>query len=474
MLAAFVCGVYPFLFFYSNNFDGASSIHQLLYYFLYYILSSLASFLIGYTTILKSDVLTKYKYNALFVLIIITTAVLLFRAMGWSFKRTLFFAVITLFFAVVLSVKYKFQYKKVLIIIGVVSLIPLFKNLVYISEYFGSQSWKTLPDDIENTVFKSQPNIYIIQPDGYVPESLMAKPPYNYNSEIYDWLKQNSFKVYDSFRSNYPSSLVSNASMFCMKQHKFNESIIPTRGLIKSREIICGNNPVIDILHKNGYYTNFVVQDEYFQSNGSKVKYNKQNVNANEIPYYSFDNEYKRDVMYDFKNFIIENEKIQQPKFYFVEVLLPHHIYFQKSLEKDRAHYVSRINEANDWLKEAVEFIETNDENSIIVILADHGGWLGVENNNDMSSTTDKDKINSIYGTLAAIKWNGHLIENFDADLTTNVNLFRVLFANLSKNKNLLNHLEDNSSYNLKGGVFGDKIMQVMDNSGNHVYNKLN
>jgi hypothetical protein len=54
------------------------------------------------------------------------------------------------------------------------------------------------------------------------------------------------------------------------------------------------------------------------------------------------------------------------------------------------------------------------------------------------------------------------------------VNVFRVLFAALSKEPKLLNALEDDSSYNLRfKNSFFKGVSKVIDDSGNVVYEKL-
>ena len=90
-----------------------------------------------------------------------------------------------------------------------------------------------------------------------------------------------------------------------------------------------------------------------------------------------------------------------------------------------------------------------------------------------MYSTNKPEYINSIYSTLAAIRWNGFLKEDLDINLKSNVNLFRVLFAVLAENKSFLNHLEDDSSFNLhKENTFYNSVYRVIDNDGNVIFNK--
>ncbi len=108
------------------------------------------------------------------------------------------------------------------------------------------------------------------------------------------------------------------------------------------------------------------------------------------------------------------------------------------------------------------------------MVLADHGGWLGVSNYDQMFTTKDETELNSIYSVLAAIKWNEYDFEDVDRSFRSNVNLFRILFAALSEDRDLLNELEENSSYNLlKESSFYNTVNQVFDSDGNFVFNKL-
>jgi hypothetical protein len=88
-----------------------------------------------------------------------------------------------------------------------------------------------------------------------------------------------------------------------------------------------------------------------------------------------------------------------------------------------------------------------------------------------MFSTNDPQQIRSIYSTLAAIKWNGHLKEGMDDELNSNVNIFRVLFSILSNNPEYLKYLEDDSSYNLQNGAFSKSAKAVIDDSGQVISN---
>lgn len=294
---------------------------------------------------------------------------------------------------------------------------------------------------------------------------MMESELYNFNNSFYDWLEDNGFKIYPNFRSNYPASLTSNSSMFAMKQHRFGKVLFPSIDMPNARDLIAGNNSAIEILKRNGYSNFFIVQDEYFQQNRPIPGYDYYNVDTDEIPYFSDDNNVRKVVFEDLKA-AMDTVSIKGPRFYFVERLLPHHIHFAASKEEERDTYIEKIKEVNVWLKTTLDYISENDPDAIIIVLADHGGWVGLGSYTEMFSTTDPAQIRSIYSSLAAIKWNGHRKEGMDAELKSNVNLFRVLFSVLSENPDYLKYLEHNSSYNLQNDTFSKSVREVIDNEG--------
>jgi hypothetical protein len=362
------------------------------------------------------------------------------------------------------------HFRKLLVIILLMSILPTLNCILKIVEHEQKMLWTQLPDTILNAKFKTTPNIYIIQPDGYVGQDMMESELYHFSNPFYGWLEDNDFKVYKNFRSNYPASLTSNSSMLSMKQHRFGQVLFPSIDMPNARDIIAGNNAVIEIFRNNGYKNLFIVQDEYFQQNRPKLQYDYYNLKPEEIPYFSNDNNVKKVVFNDLKA-AIDTVKLEGPRFYFVEKLLPHHIHFAASKEAERDSYIEKIKEVNIWLKNTINYISEKDPNAIVIILADHGGWVGLGSYAEMFSTKDPNQIRSVYSTLAAIKWNGNLKEGMDAELISNVNIFRVLFAILSENPEYLKYMEDDSSYNLRHGTFSKSVQAVIDDSGNVIAN---
>lgn len=468
LLAGLICGFYPLVFYFSNNFSAINSWEHLGFFLLFFIGTPIVIFTIASLLFKYYKTLSKYKPNIIFVLIIMTVATFMSQAMFLTIKKKILLGLLII--SVFAAWKLHSHFKKLLVIILLMSILPTINCIIKIVEHEQKMEWAELPDAIENAKFKKTPNIYLIQPDGYVGKDMMENDLYHFNNPLYGWLENNDFKVYDNFRSNYPASLTSNSSMFAMKQHRFGKVLFPSIDMPNSRDIIAGDNAAIATLRNNGYNNFFIVQDEYFQQNRPKVAYDYYNLNPEEIPYFSNDNNVKKVVFDDLKA-ALHTVNIAGPRFYFVEKLLPHHIHFAASKEEERDTYIEKIKEVNAWLENTVNYISEKDPNAIIIISADHGGWVGLGSYAEMFSTKDPNQIHSIYSTLAAIKWNGHLKEGMDTQLKSNVNIFRVLFSVLSENPEYLKYLEDDSSYNLQNGTFWKFVRPVIDDSGNLLLN---
>ncbi len=466
-----ICGFYPFIFYYSNNFFAINSWGHLFYFLSFFIGIPILLFTALHFLFKKFELLNKYRKHILFAMLILCTSVFVTFASTLLIKIKVLLVVLVI--SILASIKLYKEYRKVVILIVFLSVLPLITTLINLAENISYNSWMNLPDDIEQTVFVKTPNVYMIQPDGYASVDEMEGETYNFKSNLFNWLEEKDFKIYKSFRSNYPASLASNASMFSMQQHYFGNALFPSLEVPNAREIINGDNPVVSIFKNNNYKTYFIAQDDYFQQNKKAQYYDYRNIKLNEINYFSDGNHLKKVVLDDLK--IALKEEINQSKFFFIEKLLPHHVHFsgpkENRKEQERKEYIEKIKEVNLWLKETINTIEQKDPNAIIIVLADHGGWVGLENYNEMYQTKDENQIRSIFGAIAAIKWNGFLKKDFDKELISNVNLFRILFSVLSENKTYLNALEDNSSYNLLiKNSFYKSVNKVIDNKGKIVY----
>jgi len=468
LLAGFISGLYPFLFFYSNNYTSVNSWQHAGFFFICYVVTAMAAVGMAFVLFSTIEKLKPYKAHLLFVLPVMVMASMLSYAMFFTFKKKVLLALLIIL--VFLSLKLHKHYKRLLALIVFMALMPLFKVAVHIYEDVRPMRWAELPDDIVKAKFRHRPNIYMIQPDGYAGKSIMEKPPYSYTNDFYGWLENNGFKVYEDFRSNYPASLTSNASMFAMKHHYFDAVMFPAIEMPRARKVILDNSAV-KIFKNNGYTTYFLAEDEYFQQNLSDGIYDYYNIKKTDIPLSTNGGKLEREVFGDLEFAV--NEEISRPKFVFVEKVLPHHIHFDGTgIEAERKEYLEKTQEANNWLKKAIALIESKDKNAVIIILSDHGGWVGTKDITEFHTTDRQELIRSAFGNMAAIRWNGVTHDVYDLRLRSSVNVFRVLFSALSENTSYLEHLEKDESYNIHWGSFNNSVHKVIDANGKVVREK--
>lgn len=464
-------GLYPFLKYYNSNFPLINSVKHLIIFgllflvaplFLSYLIKRLGKKLNGlkkHETLLLSVV----NFGFFAFLIVIST---------WGLKNKYIF--IALLTALVFAFLLKKHLKKVIVfqLIMALMVIPKLIPELY-KQFFTTDDWKVLKDSIESVKLQEKPNIYLVQPDGYVNKKTMENGLYRSRSPLYDWLELNEFKVYNDFRSNYPTTLVSNSSMFTMKHHYFGTTFSSIE-MTRARETINGDNSVIEILKNNGYINYFIVEDVYFQFNFPKSEYDYQNISHKDISYFWKEDGIARDVYKDLENVLEQKFIKENPRFFFIEKTIPHHVLFEKPLEVERKEYLKKIKEANNWIKKIVNLINKKDPNALIIIIADHGGWVGIDSLKSFFTTRNHILVNSIYSNLCAIKWNGVDGSEYDKNLKTNVNLFRVLFSALSKNSNYLNYLEVDDSYQMKkNSFFEHSIFKLINENGDVVEEKL-
>jgi hypothetical protein len=351
-------------------------------------------------------------------------------------------------------------------------LIPdIYREVVY------SKKWMEQPDDIETSVFKKQPNIYVIQPDGYANFSSFKNSLYNYdNTEFKGFLETKGFKTYDNFRSNYFSTLSSNSSMFSMKHHYYGNTTLGISTSHNARNAIVENNPVLRTLKYNGYKTFLMLQVPYLLANRPTIDFDYCNMSLDELSYLSKGFGKHKNLLKDTKAAIKANKSSRN--FFFIESMLPSHIVTfydpSSSAEKEREKYLDRIELANQELREFILFIEEEDPNGIIIIAADHGGYVGLNASSESQVKVDDPLIiNSMFASALAIKWPNSEFPKFDNQLNTSVNLFRVLFSFLSNNKSYLDNLQDDKSYIIIRDGAPTGVYEYINEEGETVFKKI-
>ena len=472
LLVAVAAGLYPLLFYYTNNYKMINSWGHLGYFVSIFLLLPVVVFFVAY----KISQIRSFKkiqpfvlpfLNFFFFLSFLNIALYA----GFSWQRT----VIVLGIALFLLILWKF-FKKIIVfqyilaIIGVFTLAPVvIKQLNY------SREWMQQPDNIESALFIKKPNIYFIQPDGYVNFSELEKEKYKFdNAAFEDFLKKNNFKAYPDFRSNYAATLPTNSAIFMMKHHYYNNGSDFTE-TIDARNVIISDNSLLKILKNNGYRTFFLSEQPYFLTNKPKLGYDFCNFSTKEISFVTTGIGEPKDVIGPFKNYL--EEYPEGPNFFFIEIFNPGHITNtiadSKGIEGERQHYIESLQESNRKLTALTTAILAKDPNALIVIMADHGGFVGMTNTGESyTKNTDPDFVNSIFSTILAIHWPKGEIPKFDNKLKTSVNLFRILTSHLSKNDLYLTNLQPDESYIIINFDAPKGVYEYIDANGNVVFNK--
>lgn len=468
LLAGLASGLYPMAFYYSNNFKFVNSLDHLYFFLLFFIALPTISYYLVYF-------LMKKKYLLLFkraVLPFLSAFVFFYLAMialyaNVGYKKM----ALALFLAALVagaSVFVKKLFTKILVVQYLLVLTTFFTLSYYLKPYFFSPNkWLEQPAAIANVKFKKKPNIYVIQPDGYLNFSELNQGYYNFdNTAFEEWLTAENFVLYNNFRSNYTSTITSNSSMFAMKHHYFN--------IIDERKVILDLNPVVQIFKSNGYKTHFFAEKPYLIANRPNVSFDYMNFSMNDVPYISKGLKARRDILEDLPS-VLEQE--EEANFYFFEKILPGHIttykHLAKSNEVEREAYLDNLRKANEWLKELITQLTLHDPTAMIVIVADHGGYVGLDYTRQIHiKTQDRDLLYSGFSTALAIKWPENKVPDEKLQFKSAVNLFINLFAYLSEDYSLTSYTNEDASYvEIKEGA-PPGIYKVIDKDGNIVFEK--
>lgn len=473
MLAGLAAGLYPILFYYTNNYTLINSWGHLGYFLTFFVLLPIVMLTLV-DKIAKLKLFQKWKKYILPFLNLFIFFFLLKVCLYAGLQKK-----ITLGILIVASLIAFFLYKYfkkwvviqlVLAIIGVFTLAP-----VVISQLSYSKKWMEQPDDIENAVFKKKPNIYLIQPDGYVNFSELKRGYYQVdNSEFESFIEENNFKNYPEFRNNYASTLSSNSATFMMKHHHYNKGSDFSEG-INAREVIISKNSVLSVLKKNGYLTHYISEKPYLLVNRPKMGYDYCNFSYDEIPYLSTGFSDRRDIVEPLKEYMTQNT--DKAKFIFIEFFNPGHIANREvatlGKEKEKEAWIGSLQRANVTLEKLISQIKEKDPNSLILMMADHGGYVGMDYAQETAiKTQDRDLIYSMFSSQLSIHWPDGNAPKIDEHMVSAVNVFRVLISYLSENDTYLEYLQDNSSYMIINHGAPKGVYKYIDNKGNITFLK--
>ncbi|MEY8847522.1 sulfatase-like hydrolase/transferase [Psychroserpens sp. XS_ASV72] len=476
VLFGLATGIQPLLYLYDSNFNMVNSWPQFLFLASFFIAIPIAVFLLlsFLLKVLKASANFKSKMFSVLNFCLFTFFV---GYVTFGIQKRLL--LITLLVAVcILAIIFYKHLKKVVVfqlLLAVLVLVKLTPSLYYFVQY--SYEWQEPKDDIKNVVFKKRPNIYYLQPDGYVDFNILTSGYYAFEDMgMETFLEDNGFRIYNDFRSNYTSTLTSNSSMFSMKHHYYYAYLNSDR-FYNSRQIITGKNPVIDIFKNNDYHTNLILDAPYLVTNRPNILYDYCNLDYDEIAYLPRGFEFEKDTKEAlFK--AMENKVGSKSSFYFVRQPYPGHIQTRptesKGKEEERSAYLQDLKTSNEWLRIVIREINQKDPNSIIVISSDHGGYVGYDYMRESYiKTTDEDLIQSTFSSLLAVKWPTQEVPDYENTLKSSVNLFRVLFAYLAEEDHYLQNLEPDISYGRIRQQAPEGVYELINEKGEVVFNKI-
>lgn len=473
LLAAVGAGLYPIFFYFTNNYTLINTSRHLAYFAVMFLLVPMVIFYAAHR-IAKLDVFESWRKYVLPFLNIFTFLFLLKVCLyaGLQKKLIVLIFVASLIFAFLLykHLKKIIVVQFILAIIGLVSLVP-----TVITQINYTDEWMIQPDDIENASFTKKPNVYLIQPDGYVNFTELNKGYYNYdNSKFESFLLENNFTNYPNFRSNYASTLASNSATFAMKHHYYNRGTSFSEA-INARNVLISSNPVLDLFKKNGYITHFLAQKPYLLLNKPEIGYHKSNFTLDDVAYIGTGLGDPQDIITPLKQFMEEDPG--KPKFYFLEIFNPGHIHNRstdsKGVEGERKLWLEGLETANNILREAIDHIKENDPNALIIIMADHGGFVGLEYTKQIYyKTEDRDIIYSIFSSQLSIHWPEEEVPEAGKSIKSAVNVFRAVISYLTEDTSYLEHLQDDGSYVILNKDAPQGIYQYIDDNGNIVIKK--
>ncbi|PKA83618.1 sulfatase-like protein [Ulvibacter sp. MAR_2010_11] len=473
ILAGVAAGLYPVLFYYTNNYTLVDSWGHLGYFTLFFLLIPIASF-VTIDRISKIKTFAKWQKYVLPFLNLFVFLFLLKICLyaGLQKKIALGILIISAIAAFYLHKHFK-KWIIIQLLLAAVGLLTLMPTVI--SQLTYSKAWLKQPDNIETAVFKTKPNVYFLQPDGYVNFSELRKGYYNINtSEMESFLVANGFKNYPDFRNNYASTLSSNSATFMMKHHHYNNGSNFSEA-INARDVIISENSVLSAFKNNGYKTHFISEKPYLLVNRPKMGFDMSNFDYADIAYINTGFDQKEDIFTPLSASIDLNP--ETPKFFFVEFFNPGHISNQKKnslgKEGEKEEWLASLGRSNETIKKLVSLIKDKDPHALILIMADHGGYVGMDYAQETEiKTQDRDLIYSIFSSILSVHWPEGNAPDYDEKLKTSVNIFRILISYLSDDATYLNKLQSDSSFLIIKEGAPKGVYQYIDGEGNITFKK--
>jgi len=470
---ALAAGLYPFLHFYSNNYNIANSWEQFVFLFSLCILVPLGIvFILPHLFRLRWLKKLRAYYLTAFNFLYFTG---LLGLLIFHFRKGIFILILS-GVGLLSLVLYRHLTKIIILqfLLAIMSLFTMVPRLYFVYSY--DDSWTKIEPPISAIKFKQTPNIYFIQPDGYVNFSEIRKLPYDHlDMGFENWLTEKGFINYGNFRSNYFTTLTSNSSVFTMKHHYYQNINKSTAKTHRAMEDIVGDNNALRILNNNYYRTHLFTNNTFFLLNRKLKAYDFCNIPQSMIPFYKLGRLNNIDIISDLEATL--KTQSDAPNFYFIENTIPGHVRnterASRGVEKEREKYLESVERANDWLTSLISLIDEHDKNPLIVIMADHGGSVGLAYSSEIKERKlNASEISSVFSALMSIRWpNNEDPQNLN--FKSSVNLFRNLFYYLSEDPILLKSYQTDKSfiYIMENNFV--EVYECLDENGNFGYKKI-
>jgi len=378
-----------------------------------------------------------------------------------------------------------------------VNTVLLLMTLMAFGGLFHSVSTRSINNDylipglnreIDDTVrFTSNPSIYLIHLESYHSPVAMRRLYDFENKEFTGELSAAGFFVSQDNFANYPATLTSIGAMF-MQQHHYYSISLGLADAVGARDMVGGRlyNPTLAILKNNGYKIVYLHTDTYnFMGSDSLDWYYPPNVIHDSLLIFQSDRINKlrakifrirkpearmtassgacafREILYN----SLKNQRADaQPGFYYIKYAGPKHTppdgtYSWKDSDGGwTREYIQYVQEANPLILELVHDIVTNDPAAIVILYGDHGAWkyrniwAGGSKEDDVNSLiferrtiSGEDLALDLFGTFMAVRFPNGNSRLLDGESL--VNIFRILFSELSGSSALLNDKPSNNSY---------------------------
>lgn len=347
-------------------------------------------------------------------------------------------------------------------------------------------------DEFKDVKFKKKPNIYYFYMESYTGQDAL-KSLFNFdNSKFNNALEKDGFYIFPHAYSNYEYTIPSLQSTFILRHHyhaidfKFFDAGLNVRNIFAGDK----NNTLINVLRDNGYNINYYLSDTYLFKKPINInRYNNEfdyNLFTKNL-FKRFSNDAQKSNNKDYYKKLYSEvdyiSKSSKPEFLFIKIgdnkdfPLNHFVPYYECLTGEQKKniiqsdfekhsykyfkewdkkYLNDLVQENEKMEKILDYIVKKDPNAVIVVLGDHGSsrYLGVQKYNAQeyykdflpeTKVTTKDIANSLFNVTFALRYPYDLIQKRPT-VITNVNVFRYIFSELSKNPDLMKNEQRNIS----------------------------